>query len=331
MKDLEVIKTKWSQILKNFIPLDPEGEDYFNHSEVISLDEIVEKSTFRTGAMREYTLTRLTIKIKYPEFVGPAQNKESILKTYIEEVTGIRVNRIKIRYDLLKKDLEDFKVIENHAELKSDIFVHFEKIDANWDEILVQLKQFDFKSWIVFANSMPLSLNKNLLAVGFRFYNNVLEASEIDHLENLKKAIHLVTSLNVSIDILVIIDDAFVTKFKEKNKNKEQVQIPTESKDKPKSEIITNLDYQNLQVQKKHLVSNSNRPIKRWHKILVIIILIYILILILDSRFEFIPDFNSGTSVDKNNCKTYYDSAGNYRDPCGEGFVPEENPGYQGR
>ena len=329
MKDLEIIKTKWPQILKNFVPLDPQGEDYFNHSEVISLDGIVGKRTFRTGTMREYTLTKLTIKVKYPEFVGPAQNKESILKTYIEEVTGVRVDRIKIRYDLLKKDLEDFKVIENHAELKSDIFVHFEKIDSNWDEILIKLNQIDYKSWIVFANSMPLSLNKNLLAVGFQFYNNVLEASEIVHLENLKKAIHLVTSLNVLIDILVIIDDAFVTKFKEKNK--EQDQIPTESKDKTKIEVITNVDSQNLQVKKKQFVSNANLPIKRWQKILGIIILIYILILILDSRLGFIPHFNSDNSVNENSCKTYFDSAGNYRDPCGEGFIPEENPGYQGR
>lgn len=319
MSELELVKKNWSKILKNFVPLDPEGEDYFKDSEPISLDEIESTMTLPSGNVREYMYQKLTIKIKHPEFVRPAEIKEFRLKLYIEEVTGIKVQQIRIICDLSEKSLEDFEEIKSYDELNSNMMSEFELIDSKWNQILAEVKELNFNSWLIFAASMPLSLNNNLLGVGFRYYNHLIAASKIENIEILQNAIQKVTSFNVLIEIQLITDDKFVSEFKKR-------------KSKSPQEILSEQENVNFHINERSNSSNSkNTNLKMWQKILIAILLAYFLIWFLDSRFEFIPESNPGPQkIKEYECQIFTGPNGEYVDTCGD-FVPEENPGYQGR
>ena len=75
---------------------------------------------------------------------------------------------------------------------------------------------------------------------------------------------------------------------------------------------------------------------KKWQKVIGSILLVYFLVWFTDSIFGYIPHFDSTPTIStdnedkKFNCNSYYDSMGEFVEPCLDEY-PVEDPGWQGR
>jgi|688.fasta_scaffold391482_2 hypothetical protein len=195
-----------------------------------------------------------------------------------------------------------------------------EVLKKNWLEILGELSIINRVSWLAYCQSYPLKVENNVLIIGVLDRSKVSMASEDKHKENLRKILLSKTKLNLLVEVQVLEDETIIRYLKDKKL------FSTE--DITKHQILdTN-----------HNKVNTQNPFvtkflaKRWQWILGLLFLIYFIFLFLDSKFEFVPESsNVPQQVNEFECKTYTDFNGEFVDPCGENYVPEENPGYQGR
>jgi hypothetical protein len=195
-----------------------------------------------------------------------------------------------------------------------------ESISNKWSVILSDLEKVSRVAWLAYSDSYPITIENNILIVGILESSKIIMASEDKHKENLKKIILSETNVNLSIEIQLLKDDKIIRKIKDKK-------LFSTEEIAPKPIVETN---QNKIYTKNPFITRFMA--KRWQWIVGLLFLLYFIFLFLDSRFEFVPESsNVPQQINEFECKTYTDNNGEFIDPCGDNFIPEENPGYQGR
>ena len=195
-----------------------------------------------------------------------------------------------------------------------------ESIRNKWSVILSDLEKVSRVAWIAYIDSYPLRIENNVLIVGILDRSKVMMASENKHSENLKKILLSQTKLDLLIEVQEIKDEKIIRYLKDK-----KLFGTEEDTLKP----IANSNQNNIIVQNPLVTTFLT---KRWQWILGLLFLLYFIFLFLDSKFEIVPDSsNVPQQVNEFECKTYTGSNGEFVDPCGDNYVPEDNPGYQGR
>jgi hypothetical protein len=195
-----------------------------------------------------------------------------------------------------------------------------EVLQKNWLEILGELSNINRVSWLAYYDAYPLRIENNVLIIGVLNGSKVMMASEDRHKENLRKILLSQTKLNFIIEVQVLEDETIIRNLKDKKLfgTEEIAKNP-----------ISNTNQNTANTQNPFV---TKFLAKRWQWILGLLFLLYFVFIFLDSKFEFVPDSsNVPQQVNEFECKTYTDSNGEFVDPCGDNYVPEDNPGYQGR